>query len=104
MANIRLSWVLPTQRVDGKALAASDIAFTRIFMRVQGAPSFTALSDVPSPESSLLIGDLDAGTYDFEAMVFDRQVPAKSSAAASASATVFAAAPQAVSAFTATVE
>jgi hypothetical protein len=106
--NVRLRWALPTQREDGSALLPADIAGVRIGVKVDGDPgAFADLGVAPASQLDLLVPDLEPGMWHFQAIVIDRQVPAKESAPVVTSIDVpvpVFAAPEAVSGFVAALE
>lgn len=71
MSNVRISWVLPTTRVDGRPL---EVLHTRIEMKVDGAPSFTEINTItPDVAQTLLLADVDPGSYAFRGITVDLQ-------------------------------
>jgi len=73
---VTASWNLPTERTDGTALPASDIAFVRFSVSQGGA--FTHLIDVkPSVDTTTLDQNFAPGNYVLRAVVHDRQNPAR---------------------------
>lgn len=83
MATVTVNWTLPTQRTDNTALAASEIAFTRFSLSFNGG-AFTQLVDVPAPTASTTLSTAaitTPGNYVLRSVVYDKQVPAKTSTA-----------------------
>jgi hypothetical protein len=68
-ANISISWVAPTQRVDGSPLAASEIASYQFDVTLNGSalPSFT----VPGTATTYTYVDSVKGRYCFKARTVD---------------------------------
>jgi len=71
MANARLTWVLPTNRIQGEALPEAQIAFVEIQMSADGGANYSGLAQVPPPELEFLVADLNPGTYLFRGIVED---------------------------------
>ena len=55
MANARLTWVLPTNRIQGEALPEAQIAFVEIQMSADGGANYSGLAQVPPPELEFLV-------------------------------------------------
>ena len=109
MTDIKLAWKDPTTREDGSAIdPVQELTGIEIFMRVSGAPDFTKLNTIAPGVQAFTVTDLPAGSYEFQAVAVDKQVPPKLSAVATANATIVVppvvlAAPSAVSEFVAAV-
>jgi hypothetical protein len=72
MARATLNWSLPTTRVNGDPLAATDIAFTDISMSADGGANWAPPIQVPSDAvQTFVVDDLTPGTYLFRATVED---------------------------------
>lgn len=78
---VRLNWVDPTTRVDGSALAPTDIAAVTVFMSADLGANFVELGSVAAGVQTFRQTDLPDGTYQFKVVVTDKQTPVKSSAA-----------------------
>jgi len=74
---VTVSWTLPTQRTDNKALPVSEIAFVR-FSVSQGGGALTHLIDVKADvDTTSLDQNFAPGSYVLRAVVHDRQTPAR---------------------------
>lgn len=72
MGKATLSWTLPTEREDGVALPASEIAQTDISMSADGGANFSSTAPVlPTDPQTFVVDNLTAGTYLFRATVID---------------------------------
>lgn len=79
MSTATINWTLPTQRTDNTPLAVADIAFTRFTISFNGG-AFTQLVDVPATQTSTtLTPNLAAGNYVIRSVVYDKQVPPRTS-------------------------
>lgn len=71
MTNINLSWTKPTTRKNGGGpLAASEIAYFRLFQSIDGGP-MTQYLQVPGVNTSSSITSVSPGTYLFELAAID---------------------------------
>lgn len=71
MADVIVSWDLPTARQQGGGLAPEDIDFTRVEMSADGGTTYTALNDVaPDAPQSVRVPDLEFGTWHFRVSTF----------------------------------
>lgn len=74
MAQITLSWVLPTTRANGQALTPDELAGVEIRMSADGGATFGAPAVVPpSVTQEFVVGSLVAGSYLFRFVVEDLQ-------------------------------
>lgn len=71
MANVRLRWILPSVRQNGRPLDVSSIAGTEIAISANGGADFTVTDVVPSPVTELVINELEPGTWVFRGVVLD---------------------------------
>lgn len=97
MANVRVVWQLPTQRVDGKALPVSAIDATIVSLSADGGANFVEIARVTAPTNSFRQTELEPGTYIFRLTVVDKQITAKTSSNVDTPVTLAAAAPNPVS-------
>lgn len=72
MSNVRVTWTLPTKRVNGKALPVSDIAQTIVSLSADGGTNFGELTRIAAPGHSFLQTELEPGTYVFRVVVLDK--------------------------------
>jgi hypothetical protein len=79
MKTVNLNWILPTTRVDGTALAPEAIAHTLVEISSDGV-LFAELAKVASPETALIVPELESGTWTFRLTVVDKQKTPKLSA------------------------
>ena len=84
MSTATLTWVLPTTRTDGSALAPSEIASVEIFDAVNGAAAVEIGTDT-GPMTTFTTGLLVGGSHVFTVVVVDT---AGDMSAASAPATL----------------
>lgn len=72
-----VEWDNPTQREDGTALPLSEIAYTRVMWgtctSTGGLGTISATVNVPSPNSSVEIQNIPAGSYCFAAITVDTE-------------------------------
>lgn len=103
MARATLTWTLPTQRVDGRALDVSELKETRIEMSSDGGANFVEAALVPASDAQqqFVVENLTAGDYIFRATVFD--LDGRNSAPADVTGTVLGN-PEPVSDLTVTIE
>lgn len=72
MAQVRLSWALPSTRVNGKALDPSEIQGVEIRMSADGGANFGPTATVtPSEVQEFVVDNLVAGSYLFRFVVVD---------------------------------
>src|SRR5574343_711450 len=71
MANVRVTWVLPTTRESGKPLAVSDIQHVKLELSADEGTSFGAVGDFTPDVLETTVQDLDFGTWVFRATVVD---------------------------------
>jgi len=101
MANLRITWVLPTTRESGKPLAPADIAGVDVELSADGGESFTSLGVKAGTE--FVITELEPGEWFVRGTVVDTK--ARRSAPLSGSAVIEdATAPSALVAIALTVE
>ena len=74
-ADATLNWTLPTQRVDGTPMPASEIASTQVAYGVCAAgntlPASPTVVNVPAPATTVVVPVAGYGTYCFAARVTD---------------------------------
>lgn len=75
MSNVRVTWTLPTKRVNGKALPASEIAQSIVSLSADGGAHFGELTRIDAPGHSFLQTELEPGTYVFRVVVVDKSQP-----------------------------
>lgn len=66
MANVLLSWVLPTPSSSQR-----PIDHVRIEARVQGIQEWTPINQVPSSSTELLLEAVDPGEWEYQGIVVD---------------------------------
>lgn len=72
MAQVKLSWVLPSTRANGKALDPSELAGVEIRMSADGGANFGPTATVtPSEVQQFVVDNLVAGSYLFRFVVVD---------------------------------
>ena len=102
MKNVKLTWTLPTTRVDGRALDPLEIKHTVIYVSLDGGLNYVELATILGTATQELVQtELDSGTYHFRAVVYDFFNSA--SAPAHASVDIPFAAPAAVTNFVVTI-
>lgn len=72
MSNVRVTWKLPTTRVNGKPLLATDIVSTIVSLSADSGAHFAELARVPAPVVTFLQTELEPGTYVFRLSVVDK--------------------------------
>jgi hypothetical protein len=72
MANVKVSWVLPTTRASGKPLAVSDIDSVLIEQSADGGANYVELATLPPSVLEVDATDLEPGDWFFRGTVFDR--------------------------------
>jgi hypothetical protein len=61
---VKLSWVVPTQRVNGNALLLNEIKGYQFCYTIDGGSEVCEVFDVTDPaQSEYAVADLDAGIY-----------------------------------------
>jgi hypothetical protein len=71
MANVKLSWALPTVRLSGKPLDPATIREVEIAISGDGGVNF-AVSDVLAPATlETIFQDLEPGVWQFRGVVVD---------------------------------
>lgn len=63
MANLRISWVLPTTRESGKPLNPADIAGVLIELSADRGASYVVVGNYPPNVLQTLIEDVDYGDW-----------------------------------------
>ena len=71
MANVKVSWKLPSTRESGKPLAAADVKHVDVQMSADQGANFVSLHHVIPPVLELMVTDLEPGTYQFKAFAVD---------------------------------
>lgn len=70
--SIKLDWPTPTTRTSGRPLQPGDLVGYALNMKVDGAPSFTALNPPAATDTTYTVDVTDPGTYDFEMHAIDK--------------------------------
>lgn len=71
MANLRITWVLPTLRESGKALPADQIASVRLEQSADLGANFVQIDNFPRTVLETLVTDLEPGEWQFRGTVVD---------------------------------
>jgi hypothetical protein len=71
MANLRISWDLPSTRRSGRPLRIDEIDYVDVQMSADQGANYVTLNEVPPSETSLLVNELEPGTYYFRLIVVD---------------------------------
>lgn len=72
MAQVKLSWVLPTTRANGKTLDPGELAGVEIRMSADGGANFGPTATVtPSEAQQFVVDNLVSGSYLFRFVVVD---------------------------------
>lgn len=71
MANVRVSWVLPTVRESGKPLAAGDIKHVLLSLSADGGANFGVLDTYPPSVLETVITELEPGEWRVRGVVVD---------------------------------
>ncbi len=70
--NVKVTWVLPTERENARPLPLDEIAGTDVSYRVTGAPVWTPLPRVgPTDPQEAVVNDMDPGDWEFQCVVVD---------------------------------
>lgn len=71
--NVKVTWVLPTERENGRPLPVEEISGTDVSFRVVGAPVFSPLPPrvVPGVPQEAVVNDMDPGDWEFRCVVVD---------------------------------
>ncbi len=71
--NVKVTWVLPTERENGRPLPLDEIAGTDVSFRVVGAPTFTPIPPRvgPTDPQEVTVSDMDPGEWEFQCVVVD---------------------------------
>jgi len=73
MANVTLSWQLPTTRQQGGPLLESEISTVRVEMSADGGVNYGTLQDIrPTDPQTVTAPDLEFGTWHFRIAVYDQ--------------------------------
>ena len=73
MANVRLTWSLPTVRASTKPLNPADIAGLELAVSADGGANFTVTDAlVPPTQLETQYLDMDIGTWVFRGVVIDK--------------------------------
>ena len=70
MANVRVTWTLPTTRESGKPLNPADIRGVSIELSADGE-AFAEIGEFPPTELSTVVQDLEPGLWAFRGTVID---------------------------------
>ena len=81
MANALVTVALPTTRTDGTAFSAADYGGTHIFRSDDGGSTFNKIATILAPALTFTDTDVAVGAHQYDASVFDTQVPPVESAA-----------------------
>jgi hypothetical protein len=73
MKNATLSWTLPTLRESGGPLDVSEIQHVLVEISADNGVNYTELNRVAPPATTLLVPDLETGTWKFHLTVVDMQ-------------------------------
>ena len=71
MSNIRLNWVLPTTRTSTRPLPVEEIKHWAIEVSLDAGANWTPLNQVAPPDLSLLVTDVEPGTWKFRGAAVD---------------------------------
>lgn len=71
MANVRVRWVLPTERESGRPLAVTDIDHVRIEISADGGANYALVGDFPPNVLETVVADVDFGEWTFRGIVED---------------------------------
>lgn len=74
MATVTLSWTEPVKREDGKALTLAEIAFTDVFLSINGG-AFNKIASVLPAATNTLTQDIPVGSHVARFVVQDKSVP-----------------------------
>jgi hypothetical protein len=80
MKTVKLSWALPTTRVQGESLVPAELSHTEILLSADGGANFSVLANVPAPIVDLIQPNLEPGSYVFRLVAVDKSTPPKRSA------------------------
>jgi hypothetical protein len=72
MANVKVSWVLPTTRESGKPLAVNDIDVVTLEQSADGGANFVVIDVLPPTILETTVTDLEPGEWFFRGTVRDR--------------------------------
>lgn len=72
MANVKLTWVLPTQRASGRPLNEQDIAGVEIAASADGGQTYGVLDVLPPPVLETVVNELEPGEWFFRGVVVDQ--------------------------------
>jgi hypothetical protein len=71
MANLNISWALPTTRESGKPLNPSDILHVRIEISADGGANYGLVGDFPPDVLNTVVQDVDFGEWTVRGLVAD---------------------------------
>lgn len=83
---IRCTWTAPTEHTSGRPAKPGDLVGYSLFMKVDGAPTFTELAELGPTETQYEVDVSDPGTYEFQLVA--RSSNDKASAPATGSVTI----------------
>ena len=69
--SIKCTWNKIATRTSGRPIVDADVSKYQIEMRVEGAPSFSVIDDIPSAVLEYTIDVSDPGLYEFRVRGFD---------------------------------
>jgi hypothetical protein len=72
MANVKVSWVLPTTRESGKPLAVTDIDSVQIEQSADGGANYVVIDVLPPTVLETTVTDLEPGDWFFRGIVLDK--------------------------------
>lgn len=73
MANLKVRWVLPTTRENGRPITPADISHVRIEVSADSGTNYGMIGDFLPDQLETIVQDLDFGTYVFRGLVADKQ-------------------------------
>lgn len=72
MANVKLTWTLPTTRQSGRPLPVEEIAAVEIAQSADGGASFGVIDVLPPTVLSTVVSELEPGEWFFRGVVLDK--------------------------------
>ncbi len=71
--DVKVTWVLPTERENARPLPLDEISGTDVWFRVVGAPEFTLIPPriAPTAPQEVTVSDMDPGEWEFQCVVVD---------------------------------
>lgn len=71
MANVKVSWTLPTVRESGKPLAIGDIKAVLLSLSADGGANYGQLDSFPPSVLETVVTELEPGEWFFRGVVVD---------------------------------